>query len=322
VHVKRSAPGLVLLVLLAAGSGCVATARPISHLAYGQGEPPESSGTFITGYDAPGRRPDSEVPWELFLGNAAHTIIAYMYEVDHPLSTGFYNKEPLTRILTDSRLGDPSLLQESERRLRPDITDVTLLHLFEIKPWSGEALLEGRQEVRIYLTALNRAARPGIRFAPGTDCQGTILIRFAQGQHIWRLEWKTSEPGVVQYRWSRSQERFDSEVEAHRAARWVELTEEELRRYGGWVGQVVEEMVGRRRKLASFSGAVGSVIEAAGDAAVMIFSGVIFRRMGSTPKAQQPTTRPPTQQGGKVIPFPERPSPSAPPVQRPAASGM
>lgn len=34
--------------------------------------------------------------------------------------------------------------------------------------------------------------------------KGEILIRFAQGQYIWRLEWKTTEPGVVQYRWTRS----------------------------------------------------------------------------------------------------------------------
>jgi hypothetical protein len=307
--------GLFLLATLTSAFG------PPPHSQSGNPPPPgassassgEPSQQALKGYNVPGRKPGSEMPWEFFLGNAAHTIIAFMYELDHPQSTTFYNKETVVKILTDSRLGDVSRLEDHERNLRPDITDTTTFKLFEIKPWNDKALVEGRQEVQLYLSALNRAALPGIRFSPGTDCQGTILIRFAEGNYIWRLEWRTTEPGVTQYRWTRSRERHESEAKALTAGQWVEIPEQELKQYGGWVGQAVEDMISRRRKLTDFSSTVGEVIDKAGDAAVLIFSGVIFRRMGP----QQP----PMQSGGKVIPFPKRPAPSAPSPQRPAAVG-
>ncbi|PTL80426.1 hypothetical protein [Vitiosangium sp. GDMCC 1.1324] len=150
------------------------------------------------------------------------------------------------------------------------------------------------------------------------EFQGEILIRFAQGEHIWRLEWQTTEPGVVPYRWTHSQQRFESKEAAYEAGQWVELTEQEMRQYGGWVAQAVEDIVNRREKLASFSGAVGLVIDIVGTAATATFSSAIFGQMGSGSKAQQP----PTQGGGQVIPFPARPPPTAPPARVPAAAGM
>ena len=142
-----------------------------------------------------------------------------------------------------------------------------------------------------------------------------MLIRFAQGQYIWRLEWQTTMPGVVQYRWTRSQQRFESERAAYEASQWVNLTAEEMRQYGGWVGQAVEGMVTRREQLATVSGIFGLVINIVGESARGIFTGAIIGRMGSGPGAQ-----PPAQGGGQVVPFPTRPPPSAPPAQVPAAA--
>lgn len=116
--------------------------------------------------------------------------------------------------------------------------------LFEIKPWNEQGLQEGREEARKYLTALNRALSSGRPFTGGTEFQGEILIRFAKGEYIWRLEWRTPEPGVVQYRWTRSQQRFESEAEAYKAGEWVELTEQEMRQYGGWVAQAMAPSAG------------------------------------------------------------------------------
>ena len=240
-----------------------------------------------------------------------------MYRVNHPTHRAFYNTKRIAEILQDGEIGDPARLLEGEPSLCPDITDLSVRHLFEIKPWNERGLQEGRIEVQIYLVALNRGLISGRRFTGGTDFQGQILIRFAQGQYIWRLEWQTSEPGLTQYRWTRSQQRFESERAAYEAGQWVDLTVEELRQYGGWVGQAVEEMVTRREQLATFSGAMGVVIGVVGESARVIFMGAILGRMSSDSGTQQP----PSQGGGQVIPFPGRP-PIAPPAQTPKAVGM
>jgi hypothetical protein len=135
----------------------------------GSGEP---TGQVVQGYTVPGRNPNSKAPWEFFLGNAAHWLIAYMYGVNHPQNEVFYNHVTLLTITSSTGIGSPAQLLEEERNLRPDITDITALTLFEIKPSGERNRQEGRQEVQLYLAALNRAAAPGVSFAPGTDCQG------------------------------------------------------------------------------------------------------------------------------------------------------
>lgn len=279
------------------------------------GEPPVPA---TQGYNVPGRKPDSQMPWEFFMGNASHRLIAYMYGVNHPGSIAYYNTKAVKAIIEETKVGDVSFLLPGESQLRPDITDVSRLVLFEIKPWNEQALREGRQEVQKYLTALNRTIRDDKRFTGGTDFQGEVLIRFAGGQYIWRLEWKNSEPGVVQYKWTRSQQRFESEAAANEAGQWVDLTVEELRQYGGWVSQAVEGMVSRREKLATVSGTVGMVIDLVGGVATAVVWGSILGQMGSGPGAQKP----PAQGGGQVIPFPARPPHTTPPAQVPAAAGM
>ncbi|HEX5748362.1 MAG TPA: hypothetical protein VFZ09_19130 [Archangium sp.] len=276
----------------------------------------QSPGPVFQGYNVPGRKLDSQMPWEFFMGNASHRLIAFRYGVSYPDSVTYYNNKSLKSIIRDARIGDESLLLPDEVLICPDIADVSRLVLFEIKPWHEQALSEGREEARKYLAALNRTILVGERFTGGTDFHGEILIRFAAGQYIWRLEWKTSEPGVVQYRWTRSQKPFDSEVAAYRDAQWVDLTVEELRQYGGWVEKAVEGMISRREKLATVSGTVGMVIDLIGGIATTVLWGAIQGQMGSG--AQQP----PTQGGGQVIPFPARPPPPAPPARVPAAAGM
>lgn len=275
-------------------------------------------GPNLQGYNAPGRKPDSQMPWEFFMGNASHRLIAFRYGISYPDSVVYYNNRSIKFIIRDTGLGDEALLLPDEVLICPDIADVSRLMLFEIKPWHERALQEGREEARKYLAALNRTIRDGRRFTGGTDFHGEILIRFAKGQYIWRLEWKTSEPGVVQYRWTRSQKPFDSEAAAYKDAQWVDLTVEELRQYGGWVEKAVEGMVSRREKLATVSGTVGMVIDLIGGVATTVLWSAIQGQMGPGTGAQQP----PAQGGGKVIPFPARPPPTVPPARVPAAAGM
>ncbi len=274
----------------------------------------DSLGQATQGYNVPGRSHESQMPWEFFLGNAAHRLIAYMYGVKHPGNQVFYNNRTIVEIVSELRLGDESKLLPAERNLRPDITDTTPLDVFEIKPWNEQGAQEGRQKVQLYLSALNRVVEPEAGFSPGRNFQGEMLIRFARGQYIWRLDWQTTEPGIVQYRWTRSQQRFESERAAYAAGQWTDLSAEEMRQYGGWVGQVVEGMVNRREQLATLSGAVGACIDIIGGAAVWVFSGTLSGVTGST--------QPPAQGGGRVIPFPVRPPSKAPPAKVPAASGM
>lgn len=275
------------------------------------------TGQTVQGYHVPGRNPDSQAPWEFFLGNAAHRLIAYMYGVNYPQSRAFFNVRTVGAILQEGRIGDPSRLPPQDLSLRPDIADITRRVLYEIKPWTAQGLQTGLQEVQVYLAALNQALLVGRGFTAGTAFQGQILIRFAQGQHIWRLEWETTAPGVIQYRWTRSLQRFGSERAAYEAGQWVELSLEELQHYGGWVGQAVEGLVTRREQLATVRGAVGIVIDVAGETAKGFFTGAILGRMSSGSGAQQP----PAQGGGQIIPFPARPS-APPPAQVPKASGM
>ncbi len=299
-------------------TGPVATFAPLPRvvlaLSSGPIEGGDPFGQATQGYNVPGRSPDSEMPWEFFLGNAAHRLIAYMYRVRHPGHEVFYNTESILTIVRDSSLGDVSRLLPNERELHPDITDSFERTVFEIKPWNDKGLQAGRIQVLLYLTALNRSLLRGRSFSGGYGFHGEILIRFARGQYIWRLEWRTTEPGIVQYRWTRSQQRFESERAAYEARQWVDITEQEMQQYGGWVGQAVEGMVTRREQLATFSGAVGVCIDFIGDAAVGVFSGSLLGGRGAK--------QPPAQSGGQVIPFPTRPPAPALPAKAPAASGI
>jgi len=310
---SRLLPPAAPRVLAAMSGGPTVLGEPSGPAAGG-----ESSGPTLQGYNVPGRNPDSRMDWKLFMGGAAHRLIPYLYGVRHPTNRVHYNVVALKDIITEGGWGDATLLLPDERKKCPDITDVTRRVLFEIKPWHEKGLQEGREKARMYMAALNRATLSGKRFTGGTDFQGEILIRFARGQYIWRLEWQTKEPGVVLYEWTRSKERFESEAAAYAAGQWTNIGEEEMEQYGGWVEKAVEDMVSRREKLATFSGAVGLVIDSVGEAARVVLWGAILGQMGSGPGAQQP----PAQGGGQVIPFPARTPPVTPPAQVPAAASM
>ncbi|WP_146209601.1 hypothetical protein [Vitiosangium sp. GDMCC 1.1324] len=316
-YVGRELSRLVGLVLVTALAG-LASAEPPAIL-----PPPNSAAPggrssacenlrtqALQGYKVPGRKPDSQVPWEFFLGNASHRLIAYIYRTRHPTNDVFYNKTSIKLILDRRGIGDSSLLPENEQKMCPDIADITLRSVFEIKPHNEKGRQDGMRKLQTYLLALNRTVPPNNRFSGGKEFEGEILIQFAQGQYIWRLEWCTTTPGVTQYRWTRSQERFDSNEAAYQAEQWVEISEQELKQYGGWVSQAVEEGVERRERLATISGAIGVAIDIVGEVAMIVIS------------TAAPGERGAAQPGGKVLPFPSKPLPTEPPAQLPRASGM
>lgn len=278
------------------------------------GSRPSICGNFTTqalqGYKVPGRKPDSQMPWELFLGNASHRLIAYIYGTRYPTNLVYYNNAPISSILDRTGIGDSSSLPETEQQLRPDITDTSARDVFEIKPRGEKGLQEGTQEVQQYLLALNRTLTSANGFSAGKSFEGEILVQFARGQYIWRLQWCTTTPGVTQYHWTRSQERLDSNTAAYQAAQWVEISEQELKQYGGWVAQAIAGMVDRRERIATLSENIGVVIDFAGKVATVVLS------------TAMPGKRGVPQPGGKVLPFPAKPLPGTPPVQIPKASGL
>ena len=189
-------------------------------------------------------------------------------------------------------------------------TDISARNVFEIKPQGEQGLQEGLWEIQEYLLALNRTLTPATGFSAGKSFEGEILIQFSKGQYIWHLEWCTTAPGVTQYRWTRSQERLNSNAAAYQAGQWVEISEQELKQFGGWVARSVEGMVDRRERLATLSGTIGVAIDLAGEAAMTLIFTVMSGDRGAS------------QQGGKVLPFPSNPLPTTSPVRMPRASGM
>jgi hypothetical protein len=102
----------------------------------------------------------------------------------------------LKRLLQDGHQVDPDALNAWERSLRPDITNLTLRHLFEIRPEAQVA--EARAKVALYLGLFGKAGftmSPGPTGDPGAAGQlpapGGVFI-------FW-----SPEPGVIVYQYRR-----------------------------------------------------------------------------------------------------------------------
>ena len=149
----------------------------------------------------PGRRPDSKEPWGAFLGRAAHDVIGREYRMQHPSNVIFLDAS-LSTIVEEGKLGEPERLSALVRLLRPDITNTDALVLFEIKPDDEESRGEGREQAGRYLAALNKAVEPDRQLVGGTGFEGALFLEFENGGALWKLSWRTPEPGVTLYRWS------------------------------------------------------------------------------------------------------------------------
>jgi len=134
----------------------------------------------------------------LYIGIEAHNAIALVYDEAHPGDKTFYNTIEMSTILrAAARAGQvktPDALTEKETGLKPDITNLTKHHLYEIKPVDQRAL--GRAEMKMYL-AMFRAA--GVPMVPGpTDEDGTMgAFPAPDGVFLWQ----SPEPGVIIYRY-------------------------------------------------------------------------------------------------------------------------
>ena len=196
-----------------------------------QAEPPSSK--------LPGRNPDSKEPWSAFLGKAAHEVIGLEYRVQHPFNAVFLNTISLYKIVGEGKLGNPERLSEFVRLLRPDITDTRLLVLFEIKPDDEESRGEGREQAGRYLAALNEAVEPDKKLTGGTDFEGSLFLEFENGGALWRLSWRTPEPGVTLYRWSYRRKQPQASWKERAAQKAEELPREEIEQRGELAEQAI-----------------------------------------------------------------------------------
>jgi hypothetical protein len=183
-------------------------------------------------YKLPGRQPDSKEPWGAFLGKAAHYAIGKAYTVQHPTNLVFLDTVNLYDIVEEGKLGNPKRLPEFVRRLRPDITDTRLLVLFELKPDNEASRVEGREQAGRYLAALNEAVEPDKKLTGGTDFEGSLFLEFENGGALWRLSWRTPEPGVTLYRWSYRRKQPQASWKERAAQKAEELPWEEIEQRG------------------------------------------------------------------------------------------
>ncbi len=158
---------------------------------------------------SPGR-----VPIPFYIGNSAHIAIAAYYAGLHATDAAFYNFSPISAILDAAvRLGiavNPAAVTASRLGLRPDITNLTRRHLYEIKPASAQSVAAA--EARIYVAAFALAGLPialGPITEPGTS--GTV-----PGPGGWYV-FTSPEPGVVTYHYRQPRRRRVRAPERSRA---------------------------------------------------------------------------------------------------------
>lgn len=167
---------------------------------------PEDAAEAAVVANAPG--PVAKGPWQkpgeqpanMYVGNAVHDAIAQYYLAHHTLEAVFLNTRPISAILQElARMGtgpasNLAAKAKGDFGLRPDITNASLLELFEIKP--AGALAQGQAEMSYYLSIFHGAGvpmKPGTPGSPGT--QGVVP---APGGHV---RFYAPVPGVILYRY-------------------------------------------------------------------------------------------------------------------------
>jgi RHS repeat-associated protein len=293
----------------------------------------DPNGKEIEAYNiAPGRPGNQPFMW--FLGISAHRLIAYHYLGKHlDEQQGIYaNFFTVATILTDSGIGDPSRLNATEQGLKPDITNTDAREVFEIKPWNQAGLEAGRRQVAAYLDALNkgmgvppsgRGSRGPARypFLKGIDEEGQIAVQFHGGRMVWRLTWKTTEEGVIQYKWQKTNKTDRDEIRKAGESQWVDITEQDAAAYGNEVYNEVNTSLGRRERLFRLMDATNFVQEAIGAIMTSVMTSAILSAQPGANVPARPTgptpnlpTRPPVPPPA-TLPF--VPRPPIPPYQIP-----
>jgi hypothetical protein len=128
--------------------------------------------------------------------------------------------------------------------------------LFELKPDDDESRREGREQVGRYLTALNEAVEPNKKLVGGTGFEGALFLEFENGGALWRLSWRTPEPGVTLYRWSYRRKKPGASWKERAAQKEEELPREEVELRGELAEQAIRAAYAGSERPKGFQGQV------------------------------------------------------------------
>lgn len=282
------------------------------------GEGGDAQGVYVV-KGKPGRMPD-----ELFMGLAAHNIIGEEYKRRNPPRNNV--RTNTVSILAIARVagGTPALLRADEALLRPDITDLLTKVVFEVKSTRDGKLEEGKTEVAMYITAINRSMPPTL-FKHGTGYSGDFWVRFDLGMRWWRLKWSTTAPGVVQYNWSKLDNDEVDEAKIKKGLQdgrftWVDLTTADMQKYAEKCAVFSEMYVNGSEKLYLVQLMTDFVVGVIGNATIVWLSPGLGPGKTSQPGALPLPLRPTVTTPVSRPPIPVRPpTPTMrPPVRLPA----
>ena len=139
-------------------------------------------------------KPPGGEPIPLYIGNQAHEGIAFYYQELHRGELVFANFDPISRILGEMLGANVGAVGKDQLALRPDITNVTLRELYEVKPLGAAA--EAATELALYLGIFELAGVPmaaGSSTAPGT----AGVIPAPDGHYLF----ESPAPGIILYQY-------------------------------------------------------------------------------------------------------------------------
>jgi hypothetical protein len=151
----------------------------------------------------PGRwAPPGKQPIQLYIGNAAHTGIALNYVNAHSGERVETNASPLKSILNaltpllaaQGQKVDENKLTDDDLGLKPDITNLTRLHLYEIKPVDAETA--GAAKAARYISLF---AKAGVTIALGPTTEPGVKGGIPAPDGVYMF-W-SPQPGVIVYQY-------------------------------------------------------------------------------------------------------------------------
>lgn len=141
--------------------------------------------------------PPGNQPAPLYVGREVHEAIAREYVETHGLDRVFTNSMSIGSMLDFTGNATPNKLSAQERLLKPDIANLTRLHLYEIK--SEAEAPAGAAKLATYLAVFNAAGVP-MQAGPVTE-PGTMGVLPAPAGFVL---YHCLTPGLIVYRYRKA----------------------------------------------------------------------------------------------------------------------
>jgi hypothetical protein len=159
----------------------------------------------VTGPVAPGPwAPPGGQPIPFYIGTAAHVAIANEYRLAHPgerVETNYVSVEVILAMLSQPPFNltpDPTGMRRVRLEGMPDIANLSLRHIYEIKPRGSETL--ARTEAAWYVTSFTMAGIP-MKLGPRASAGTSGVVPAPGGVYIFECV----EPGVIVYQLRRAE---------------------------------------------------------------------------------------------------------------------